>query len=298
MQEFSVRCVEIIRASETAVKAKVVAPLTGVALLGCTLSIVLIGLSIYYQDGMALIATALLSLLSTLIGLGNKWTLQLPKRVATNPLVPPGDVVIRYPKGSFLIVKCAEDVARELFFAPENINYLVPHAAVYRIISLVSTIMLMFGVIALGNATNNLQIAFAGSYIFLNSAYWIVAALPAKLHWDTSCFKVKMQRLEGSEKNKHFADHNSTFTRALWKVIAITKSIDWINRSGAAPETDAWNRWLRDAKAAAEREGSYEDPVDGTVIWKIPQWHPQERLRELLAEFAGPEKGSGSTDDS
>ncbi|OCL09254.1 hypothetical protein AOQ84DRAFT_354101 [Glonium stellatum] len=293
MREFSVRCVEIIRVSETPVKAKTLAPLTAVAMLGCTMSIVLVALSIYWEDGMALVAIILLSLLSTFIGLANKWTLHLPKRLATNPMVPPGDVVIRYPKGSFLIVKCTEDVARELFFAPENINYLVPHPAVYRIISLISTILLMFGIIALGNAGNNLQLAFAAAYILLNAGYWTVAALPTKLHWDTSCFQVKMQRLEGSEKNKYFADQNSTFTRALWKVIVVTKSIDWIARSTAAPDTDAWRRWLRDAKAAAEKEGWYEDPADGTLVWKVPQWHPQERLRELLAEFADSEKSKG-----
>ena len=141
------RCVEISRTNNLHVKAKTVAPLTGVLLLGAALSVILIALSIYYGDGMSLLATILLSLLSSLIGLGNKWTLSLPKRSVKDTTVPRGDVVIRYPKGSFLIVRCEEDVARELYFAPETIHYLLSHAPAYRILSLIGTLMLMFGVI-------------------------------------------------------------------------------------------------------------------------------------------------------
>lgn len=135
----------------------------------------LLGLSIHLRDGMSIIAVVLLSLLSSLIGLGNYWELKLPKRKnndentmkgdGTNGRkwtfrssnsssskksvikdekrntsckldtvergiapkeeedhVPMGDVVIRYPKGNFLIVRCHENVARELYFAPEELS--------------------------------------------------------------------------------------------------------------------------------------------------------------------------------
>lgn len=78
------------------------------------MSIALLVLSIVYNDGMALLATLLLSMLSTFIGVANHWTLQLPSR-PTKRQVPDGDVILKYPQGAFVVVKCDEDVARELY---------------------------------------------------------------------------------------------------------------------------------------------------------------------------------------
>lgn len=112
-------------------------------------------LSIHYDDGMSLLATVCLSLLSTLIAVGSKWTLELPKRKADRK-VPPGDIVIYYPQGAFMVIKCDEDVARELYWAPEKCNYMVG-VQTYRLIALTGTIMLMVGVIALANTTRILR---------------------------------------------------------------------------------------------------------------------------------------------
>jgi len=54
----------------------------------------------------------------------------------------------------------------------------------YRTLALLSTIMLMTGVVSLANATNTLQVAFAAAYILLNVLYWVVSALnPCRYHW-------------------------------------------------------------------------------------------------------------------
>ena len=98
--------------------------------------------------------------------------------------MPPGDVVISYPQGAFIVIKCDEDIARELYGAPEKYNYLVG-VQTYRLIALTDTILLMFGVIALANASLVLKLAFAGAYIILNAAYWVVTA-PPTMHWDLS----------------------------------------------------------------------------------------------------------------
>ena len=87
-------------------KSKTLGPLTAVLFLGFGLSAFLLAFSIQQRDGMSIVATCLLSLLSSLIGYGNKWTLQLPRRRVKTGKVPRGDVVIRYPKGSFLVVRC------------------------------------------------------------------------------------------------------------------------------------------------------------------------------------------------
>jgi hypothetical protein len=225
------------------VKAKATGPLALVTILGFTLSLILFTSSILFGDGMSFIATLLLSFLSTLIGAANKWTLKLAKRTGLPPT--PGDTVIRYPNGSFLIVKCEEDVARELYFAPEEIEYSITTPAIYRMISLVGTIMLMLGVVCLANAKLQLQFAWAGAYIIINAAHWVAAAVPPKLHWDLSCYEVKEQSIEGGWKNK-------TFTEALWKAILATKSTRWTKAGKAAPQTEVWDQWLIEAEAIAK----------------------------------------------
>ena len=231
--------------------------------------------------------------------MGNKGKLNLPKRKNTI-ITPPGDVVIRYPKGSFLVVQCSEDVARELYFAPENIDYLVSHSWKYRLISLVGTCLLMIGVVSLGNASTYLQIGFAGAYMMLNAAYWVVAALPSKVHWDMSCFEVRDQRFQYDTKEKansqqhgytkHFVDHNETFTQALWKVIVATKDIDWVKRSAAAPQTVAWDTWLQYAKAQAEAAKTDKEYIGGkeVKVWMVPDWNPQKELGRAMTEHSDP----------
>lgn len=265
-------------------------PLWVVAILGLVESVVLLALSIWKEDGSALLATISLSLLSSIIGVGNKWTLNLPKRKRPGLLTPPGNVVIRYPRGNFLVVQCHEDVARELYFAPENIKYLISHSWEYRIISLVGTFLLMVGVICLSNASTILQISFAAAYMILNAAYWVVAALPSEMHWDMSCFEVLDQCFEekGAQKmlmnNNSFVELNHTFTQALWKVIVATKNIKWIKRSKAAPRTRAWDEWLRLAKRVATTTKFRDEIIGGKVVrvWEVPSWNPQEVLNELI----------------
>ncbi|KAK5148932.1 hypothetical protein LTR04_000303 [Oleoguttula sp. CCFEE 6159] len=221
---------------------------------------------------MALLATILLSFLSTVIGIGQKWKLELTKRTSRDT-VPPGDVVIRYPKGNFLVIKCTEETSRELYFAPEEIEYQITRPEIYRLISLLGTLMLMFGVICLGSATLPLQICFAASYMLLNAAYWIVAALPHKLHWNLTCFRVEEQKIEKPEP--------TTFTEALWQAIAVTKSTEWCKTGKAAPTTEAWNQWLHDAEVQARTVEQYVDPTPCTT-YQLPDWNPQEALRELM----------------
>lgn len=192
--------------------------------------------------------------------------------------------MIRYPKGSFLVVRCQEDVARELYFAPENIVYLLEHGPAYRILSLVGTVMLMGGVICLANAQIELQIAWAGSYMLLGSSYWIVAALPSKLHWDTSCYTVTNECLSDSDmKVKGFPSENDTFTQALWRAIVVAKNTDWVIRSNACPDTEAWRDWLNAARAVAKDVRLADKEMQpGITTWEIPNWDAQAYLVEML----------------
>lgn len=285
LNEFEVRCVEIERNDEAPiVKARAFGWLTANNILGAIFALAILILAAIWQDGMALISVCCLSLLSTVIGLGNKWTLKLPKRKYSKGHVPRGDVVIRHPKGSFLVVKCSEDVAREIFFAPENIEYLLQDQVLYRLLALVGSILLMAGVICLANCQVKSQTCFAAAYMILNATYWIVAAIPARVHWNTSAFIVRPQRLETatSAKNK-YTDKNDSFTQALFKAIVATKETEWVQLGDAAPRTGVWDQWLREAKGAAKSAGIEVDKDRNMTVFKVPQdFDPQGRLSDLL----------------
>lgn len=278
---YAVRCERISKPNSAAkVSAATWGPLAWLSLLGTAMSIALLGLSIGRNDGFALLATILLSLLSTLIGFGSRWNLTLMKR-KQNRRVPRDNIIIIYPHGAFLVVKCDENVARELYWHPEECQYTLGDTT-YRIVSLIGTITLMFGVICLGNSTLPLQIAFAAAYMILNAAYWVVAALPSRWHWDLSCYKVKREPYEGGEAHDNF-------TQALWKAIAITKSVEWVKIGQIAPVSEAWKAWVNMAgdivwndKERSEAEELGGDGSDNEKERKLPFWDAEQALTDFL----------------
>jgi hypothetical protein len=160
------------------------------SVVGCLMSLALIALSIYYQDGMSLLATIFLSMVSSLVGIGSHWKLDFPPPKVANPkeILPPGDIVIYYPNGALRVIRCTEQTSR-LYFEVERCKYSLEDSP-YRSIALVATIMLMLGVIFMSNATLRLQVAFASAYIILNALYWGVSAVnPLTNHWKHS-FKI------------------------------------------------------------------------------------------------------------
>ncbi|KAL8952762.1 MAG: hypothetical protein Q9222_001347 [Ikaeria aurantiellina] len=278
MAAYSVRCQRITKEKKSKegmpdVQATPLGPVNMLSVLGFILSAALLGLAIGRNDGFGLVAVLALSSLSTFIGIGNRWKLQLKKRLSTRK-VPPSDVVINYPNGAFLIIKCTEEVAREFYWHPEECIYTVS-PRMYRIISLFGTLILMFGVICLGNATIDLQLGFAASYIILNAAYWVVAALPARWNWDLSHYSIKTIDYDGGEEN-------TQFTAALWKAIAITQSVHWVKIGSIAPISKGWDEWIREAeemvkngKAGWHQHNSQEDIL-------IPEWDYNEALTRCL----------------
>lgn len=180
--------------------------------------------------------------------------------------------MIKYPQGAFLIVKCHEDVARELYWAPEACIYNVGVQS-YRLISLIGTLMLMFGVIMLASSTQRLQLCFAASYMVLNAAYWTVAALPPQWHWDLSAFQVEQEEYVDGELN-------DSFTEALWKSIAITQSISWVKVAKIAPTTEAWESWLREAEEVALQHPCRMS--EKAEVMEFPDWDCQKALTYYL----------------
>ena len=249
-------------------------PLTWLALLGFAMTIFLIVFSVVWDDGASLLATIFLSLVSTLVGVGRKWNLQLPVRRADRRVLP-SDVVIKYPHGAFIIVKCAEETQRQLYWHPESCRYLVGEQT-YRLLALVSTLFLMAGVIFLASSRSQLQLAWTGAYVVLNAAYWVVAALPARLSWDLSSFRATRQPYRGGGP----AEAHPSFTQALWYAIAITHSSSWARDFDIAPKSSGWDEWLHEAATVAEDWGE-RLAKDGTL--QLPEWNAPQRLSEILA---------------
>ncbi|KAL2038103.1 hypothetical protein N7G274_009050 [Stereocaulon virgatum] len=284
LEAYAVRCERITKPNRDAtVSARTLGPLAAVELLGTSMSLTLLALSIHRNDGFALLTTILLSLLSTLIGVGSLWKLELMQRRA-NRRVPKDNIVIKYPHGAFLIVKCDENIARELYWHPEECNYVFGDT-VYRLISLVGTLVLMFGVICLGNSTLFLQIGFAASYMILNVAYWVVAALPAQWHWDLSCYEVEREYYQGGEIQ-------ASYTQALWRAIAITQSVDWVRNGAIAPISEAWKLWVEKAGEIVESDKEKEelaglgmhsnDSLEKREVKPLPQWDAEQALTDYL----------------
>ncbi|KAK4506726.1 hypothetical protein PRZ48_000459 [Zasmidium cellare] len=278
------------------VRAKATGPLTWVTLIGFMEALALFIASIVFGDGMSLIATILLAGLSTIVGICNKWTLELAQPPKGKRENPKGDVVIRFANGSFLIVKCSEHAARELYFAPEEIDYAVKSSAVYRLLSLIGTLMLMLGIVALANAKLYLQIAWAGAYIITNIAHWTAAALPQSTHWDLSCYTIYEEHLSTGPTN-------GNFTEALWKAILLTQSIKWVRPGGAAPQTKLWDDWLQEAltkakeAAGVSKMGTVKDgdvcwpSVGGKMppeykIWTVPKWDAKKEWDRMNKEWS------------
>ena len=291
MAPFTVRCCEIKHSSGDAIVPSVLSsswrgPVVLANLFVCALSICLLVLSIIFGDGMSLLATLLLSTVSVFVGITNRWMLRLPARPTRIP--PPDDIVIRWPNASFLIVRCSEDIARELFFSPETVAYTLQKDNSFIFLSLLGTLFLMISVVALANAKIQLQIAWAGSYILLNIAHWVAAALPRRFNWDFSAYEMEEQSIEGGP-------HNQWNEEALWKAILLTKDTRWVKATKAAPQTVAYDMWLAEAQhlchTAEHRVARLIEPMwnskDGTgLIWEVPRvWNPREELRRIEAEY-------------
>lgn len=276
------------------VKLKALGPLAGVTLLGFFISLALFIISLVLGDGMSLLATLLLSGLSTLVGISNKWELRLPRYHKPGTNLPPGDVVIRYPNKSFLVVFCDEEVARELFWAVDEIKYHIRNGTTYRMISLIGTLMLMLGVIVLANAKLPLKFCWTGAYLVLNAAHWAAAALPQHLHWDFSCFKVEEQGIAGGP-------NNATYMDAVGKAVIVTKSIEWIRLGHAVPKTRKWDEWMAETERAANSVGHGRGIINDClwglpgkgnkgIVWDVPpahQWTPRGIWNRINGDAAG-----------
>lgn len=311
MQPHEVRCLRIRQVDYQgslrttgggSVRASLYGPVNLATMFGCVLSITLFVLSIVYGDGMSLIATILLSLLSTLIGLISRWQMTFADR-PEGVSDAAGDTVIRWPNGSYLVIKCEDFLAHQLLFAPDTVAYKLQNAGHFIPVSLLGTLVLMISVISLANAKIQLQIAWAVSYILLNIVHWMAAALPRGWNFDFSGYEIEEEHLSSGGRS-------ATFAEGLFKAIVFTKSTSWIKFNTTVPDTEHWKEWLRQAEAVARRCQTSENSIDepsspvpqrlrrhGTwgkahhcgVTFETPDakvWSPEKAFDEIRDRFA------------
>ncbi|KAI1102066.1 hypothetical protein F4804DRAFT_314185 [Jackrogersella minutella] len=254
MQDFAANPTLVNTSERPAVPATLYSPLHILSIFSCLLTCSIIALAAYYEDGTAIVAVFLVSFASSIIGWASWWRPLLMKRSHTNK-VPEGDVIIRTREGAFLLIKCTEEVARELYSGTEECEYHVSGSA-YRVLMGLGTCLLMISVILLGNCKWYTQIFIGCSYIVLNGVYWAMGLLPKQYFWDLSRYEVE-DITPKEALNAHTTTSNDkregvkSFTRTLWWAIRETKRTAWVHRSGAAPDTPQWRKWLAEAERAA-----------------------------------------------
>jgi hypothetical protein len=225
-------------------KAKTMAPHNILSVASCLLTIGLLVWSAVIGDGPATISIVLLSLATTLFCAASLWSLPVKRSRVLRQIVPEGDVVIRTKVGAFLIIKCDENVSRELYYGTDEVQQAITSGFGTCVGG--GTVVFMVAVILMGNSTWTMQAALAVTYLLLNAVYWFVALMPSTTHWEFPLFEIEditPADIQGSP--------STTFTEALWFAILTTKKIDWVRRSGATPGTSQWDEWLLEAEENA-----------------------------------------------
>jgi hypothetical protein len=200
------------------------------------------------------------------------------KRHADNT-VPPGDVVIRTRVGAFILIRCTEDVARELYSSTEECQYVSTEW--HRVFMGLGMVLLMVAVVLLGNCGWNSQVMIGGSYIALNALYWAMSLLEQRYFWDLSRYVVENVTPEdalGADLTTDEKDPESvaSFTRTLWYAVRETGRGAWVERSGALPGTAEWKTWLNEAFSNASGDPSRR------------KWEAVKRKNEIMEVTDGP----------
>jgi len=201
----------------------------------------------FWSDGTAILAICLMALAGTVVCYASWWRPILMHRRTTNK-VPRGDVVIRTREGAFLLVRCTEEVARELYSGTEECRY-VSSTRYHRVFMGMGMVLLMVSVVLLGNCTWNSQVLIGGSYILLNGLYWAMGMLPQRYFWELGRYEIRDVTPDDARSADETTDPDDaregtpSFTRTLWYAIRETKHGAWVERSGAMPGTEQWKEW-------------------------------------------------------
>jgi hypothetical protein len=103
---------------------QVLSPLNILSVGSCLMTIGVFIAAVVIKDGTACVALGTISLVSSIVGYASWWSPVLTSRTFRSK-VPPGDIAVRTREGAFLLVRCNENVARELYVGTEECLYYV-----------------------------------------------------------------------------------------------------------------------------------------------------------------------------
>ncbi|PYH89093.1 hypothetical protein BO71DRAFT_117843 [Aspergillus ellipticus CBS 707.79] len=201
------------------------------------------------HDGVALVGLAAMSLSTSAACLSAQWYPRLATRPTTNA-VANGDIVMKTRNGAFVVVKCSEEITRELYGGAETCRYVFKGRA-HQTLLACSTVLLMAAIILFSNCGWTMQIAVGVAYIILNILYWAMALLTEPQDtWDMSRYNVTPTHME----------ETSSYTAALWQAIKVTQKVSWVRKGGLAPLSHSWDKWLEKAGTACKDPNTKWDP--------------------------------------
>lgn len=122
----------------------------------------------------------------------------------------------------------------------------------------IGTFLLMVSVVLLGNCNFPQQLAIGASYIVLNGLFWGAALISKRKFWDLTLYDFNdVTPEDGQDAHLERPDSDDpedrpSFTRTMWYAIRETQEIGWVKKSGAAPVTDEWDEWLKEAEKSAK----------------------------------------------
>ncbi|KKA30027.1 hypothetical protein TD95_001513 [Thielaviopsis punctulata] len=252
-------------------------PLVWLAYFSFFLSVGILIMTILLHDGMGIFAVTTLSLASSLIGVASKWAPSLTTLNPTNKEInslPASDVILQNRAGAFVLVKCTEPIARELFAGTHECNYALKSTRAYSVVMSMATVLIMISVIFLGNCRWEVKAAIGGAYILLNLLYWIADMYEPKKFWDLTRYHVtplpsdeqdwqdnhkKFPDIEAQKNIDQYVDaqwvdnqEGQCFTRVVWQVIYSSGTTAWADK--VLPDHNGWKAWLKEAKGKLENK--------------------------------------------
>ena len=206
-------------------------------------SVILLLYALYKRDWAGFSAVLLMSLTASMVSGAQHWQPRLPSRKAPRreDSLPPGDVVIRNAKGSFLVVNCPEAVARKLYFNQEDCVYTINDHWSRTLGGAGGGILIIIAVILFSNCHWYVQYGATIAYATLNIFYWLATICPPFWTWDFDDFHLTPSTPVRSVN----------YTGALAATIRMVGGdVRWVSLSQAAPQSAAWTQWCSRAQEA------------------------------------------------
>ncbi|OAL04242.1 hypothetical protein IQ06DRAFT_95808 [Phaeosphaeriaceae sp. SRC1lsM3a] len=221
-------------------RPRLFSPINIIAIFSCAISLGIAAWAVVLGDGPGLAGVLIMSFTTPLLCIGLRWTPQLAPRFRNDSKMQ-DCIVYRTPRGIFTVVRCDESISRWLYWHPSQVTYLVGSYSGRGVGGIAGGMMLVGSLVLFSNAMWTTKAALVVAYTVLNLLYWLAAIIPPSYSWH---FELEM---------KEELILNKTYTKALWAAIWTSQSVDWVREGDHVPKTEAWNRWIEEARDALHR---------------------------------------------